>query len=258
MTPAPAVLVHDSPEQLAEAVCARLLTSLVDIQSSGEVPRWVLTGGSIADRVYAAIASSAARDAVDWSRVEFWWGDERFLPEGHEDRNETQARHALLDHVQADETRVHPIPGSDRTDEPELAAAAYEQTLKSNALARHDGDTPLFDLVMLGVGPDGHVASLFPERPALQDERGAVGVREAPKPPPLRVSLTLRTLSHAREVWFVVSGQDKADAVHQALSGAGVFQVPAAGPSGQQRTLWLLDRPAASQLPADLPRPASP
>ncbi|MBA2444426.1 MAG: 6-phosphogluconolactonase [Nocardioidaceae bacterium] len=258
MTAAPSVLVHHSPGQLAEAVCARLLTSFVDIQSAGQVPRWVLTGGSVADRVHAAIASSAARDAVDWSRVELWWGDERFLPDGHKDRNITQARRALLDHVNVDETRVHPMPAADVMDDPDLAAAAYEQTLKSNASALDHGDTPRFDLVMLGVGPDGHVASLFPEQPALHDERAVVAVRGAPKPPPTRISLTMATLCHSREVWFVVVGAEKAQAVHNALSGAGVLQVPAAGPHGEQRTLWLLDRAAASGLPANLPRHSSP
>jgi len=255
MTAELSVLVHHSPEQLAEAVCARLLTSFVDIQSAGQVPRWVLTGGSIADRVHAAVAASAARDAVDWSRVELWWGDERFLPDGHEDRHVTHARRALLNHIAIDQTRVHPMPAADVIDDPDLAAAAYEQTLRSNAAASDHGGTPLFDLVMLGVGPDGHVASLFPEQPALHDDRAVVAVRDAPKPPPTRLSLTMQTLGHAREVWFVVSGADKAQAVQLALSGGGVFQVPAAGPRGKQRTLWLLDRAAASQLPAEVSQP---
>lgn len=246
------VLVHDSPDQLAAAVCARLLTSFIDIQADQRIPQWVLTGGSIADRVHRAVASSAARDAVDWSRVELWWGDERFLPEGHDDRNETQARQALLSRVDVDETRVHPVPASDRIDDPELAAAAYEQTLKSNASAVNHDSTPMFDLVMLGVGPDGHVASLFPERAALHDERAVIAVRDAPKPPPIRISFTMATLRNAREVWFVVTGEDKAQAVQLALIGAGAFQVPAAGPRGEHRTLWLLDGPAAADLPADL------
>ncbi|MBA3265699.1 MAG: 6-phosphogluconolactonase [Nocardioidaceae bacterium] len=255
---APSVLVHHSSDQLVEAVCARLLTSFVDIQASGQVPQWVLTGGGIADRVHAAVAASAARDAIDWSRVEIWWGDERFLAAGHEERNETRARRALLDSVGLDETRVHPMPAADVIDDPDQAAAAYAQTLSSNASPTDHGATRLFDLIMLGVGPDGHVASLFPEQPALHDDRAVVAVRGAPKPPPTRISLTMPTLCHAREVWFVVSGEDKARAVHLALAGAGMFQIPAAGPRGEQRTLWLLDRAAASQLPAGLSRLASP
>lgn len=256
----PSVLVHRSPDELAESVCARLITTLVDIQSSGRVPTWVLTGGTIADRIHAAVAASPARDAVDWARVELWWGDERFLASGHADRNETQARLALLDALPLDPVRVHPMPAADHVDgDAERSAQIYADALQEAAQPEDHAGSPTFDIVMLGVGPDGHVASLFPEQPALyEEERTAVAVRGAPKPPPTRITLTMRTLQRAREVWFVVAGEDKARAVHLALSGAGTVQVPAAGPRGQHRTLWLLDRLAASQLPPDLPRPASP
>jgi 6-phosphogluconolactonase len=259
LTPEPTVLVHRTPDELAEAVCARLVTALVDAQSAGRVPRVVLTGGSIADRIHAAVAGSPARDAVDWSRVELWWGDERFLPSGDPDRNETQARKALIDHLRVDDARVHPMAASDSVgDDPDRAADLYASELAAAAEPQDHGDVPTFDIVMLGVGPDGHVASLFPERPALYDERTVVAVRNSPKPPPTRISLTMPTLARGREVWFVVAGEDKAKAVHLALAGAGVVQVPAAGPRGTSRTLWMLDRDAASQLPAGLTRLASP
>jgi 6-phosphogluconolactonase len=257
---APTVLVHHSPAQLAEAVCARLITTLVDVQSTGRVPHWVLTGGTIAEEIHASIAASPAHDAVDWSRVELWWGDERFLPDGDPDRNETQARAALLDHVRLDPARVHPMAPSDAVDgDPDVAAAQYAETLRAAARPEDHGDVPTFDVLMLGVGPDGHVASLFPERPALYEESATViSVRNSPKPPPTRVTLTMPVLQRAREVWFVVSGEGKAQAAHLALSGAGEKQIPAAGPHGLQRTLWLLDRPAASQLPVGITRLASP
>jgi 6-phosphogluconolactonase len=259
LTSEPTVLVHRTPDELAEAVCARLITTLVDAQASGRVPHWVLTGGSIADRIHAAIATSPARDAVDWPRVELWWGDERFLPSGDPDRNETQARDALLDTLRLDPARVHHMLASDEVgDDPDRAAEAYVDALSAAARPEDHGPVPTFDVVMLGVGPDGHVASLFPERPALYEERTAVAVRNSPKPPPTRITLTLPALRQAREVWFVVAGDDKAKAVHLALGGAGVVQVPAAGPRGLQRTLWLLDKAAAAQLPAGLGRVASP
>jgi 6-phosphogluconolactonase len=256
----PTVLVHQTPGELAEAVCARLITTLVDIQSSGRIASWVMTGGTIADRIHATVAASSARDAVDWSRVEFWWGDERFLPAGDAERNETQARRALLDHIRADPARVHPIPACDAVDDdPDRAASAYAQELRQAARPEDHGEVPTFDILMLGVGPDGHVASLFPEKPALYEEaRTVVAVRGSPKPPPTRLTLTMPSLKRAREVWFVVAGDDKAKAAHLALSGAGEIQIPAAGPRGLQRTLWLLDRAAASQLPAALARIASP
>ena len=256
---APTVVVHTSADVLAESVCARLLTTLVDAQSSGRVPHLVLTGGSIADRVHRAVAASPARDAVDWSRVELWWGDERFVPAGDEERNDAAALTALLGSLPLDPSRVHPMPSAEEYGgDPEAAAAAYAEALAAAARPEDHGPVPMFDVLMLGVGPDGHVASLFPERPALYDERPVTAVRGSPKPPPTRLTLTLPSLQHAREVWFVVSGRDKARAVHLALSGAGVVQVPAAGPVGRQRTLWLLDRDAASRLPPNLHRLASP
>ncbi len=258
MTAPVSVAVHRSPELLAEAVCARLVTALVDVQSAGRVPRLVLTGGSIANRIFAAVAASPARDAVDWRRVELWWGDERFVPPDDEERNELQARQSLLDHVALEPTLVHPMPSTADADDVDEAAERYARALAAARDPEDRAAVPTFDVVMLGVGPEGHVASLFPERPALYDERPVVGVRGSPKPPPNRISMTMPTLCSTREVWFVVAGGEKARAVHLALGGAGTVQVPAAGPHGQQRTLWLLDRDAASELPPDLPRLASP
>ncbi len=257
--PDPTLLVHRNADVLAEAVCARLLTRLVDLQAAGRTPHWVLTGGTIADKVYRALARSDAKHAVDWSRVEFWWGDERFVPSDDDDRNELQARRAFLDGIAVEASLVHPMPAQDSADaDPDEAAETYAAELAAAAAPEDHDVLPLFDVLMLGVGPDGHVASLFPERPALYDDRVVVAVRGAPKPPPTRLSLTMRALQHAREVWFVVSGEDKAGAVRMALSGGGVVQVPAAGPRGRVRTLWLLDKAAASQLPAGLSRIASP
>ena len=252
--PSPTVIVHRSPEELASAVCARLITTLVDVQSAGRVAHWVLTGGTIADKIHAAVATTAARDAVDWSRVEFWWGDERFVAADDDDRNERQARQALLDQLRVDPDRVHPMPSADTGLDAEAAAEAYAETLRAATRPEDHGVVPTFDVVMLGVGPDGHVASLFPERPALYDERPVTAVRGSPKPPPTRVTMTMPTLQHGREVWFVASGEEKAKAVHLALSGAGVVQIPAAGPRGRERTLWLLDQAAASELPSGLAR----
>jgi 6-phosphogluconolactonase len=113
-------------------------------------------------------------------------------------------------------------------------------------------------VLLLGVGPDGHVASLFPGTPGLYDERVVVPVRGAPKPPPTRLSLSLQAINAAREVWLVTAGEEKAAAVRMALSGAGPTAIPAAGAKGRSRTLWLLDRAAASRLPASLSRIASP
>lgn len=257
---APTVLVHRDADLLAQAVAARLVTRLVDVQSGAGAASLVLTGGGMGSAVLAALAASPARDAVDWHAVELWWGDERFLPGGHPDRNETQARAALLDSVDLAPERVHPMPASDGPDggDPEAAAMRYAAELQAATRPEDHGDVPAFDVLLLGVGPDGHVASLFPGMPALYEDRSVVAVRGAPKPPPTRITLTLPAIRTAREVWLVAAGMEKAPAVRMALAGAGPVQVPAAGAIGRQRTLWLLDRAAAAQLPTSLARPASP
>jgi 6-phosphogluconolactonase len=258
----PTLLVHRDADLLARAAAARLVTALVDVQAAQGEASVVLTGGGVGIATLAALAESPARDAVDWSRLDVWWGDERFLPAGHDERNDTQARAALLDAVPLDRRRVHPMPASEGPDavtEPEAAAEAYAETLAAAARPEDHGPVPAFDVMLLGLGPDAHVASLFPESPALYEhERSVVAVRGAPKPPPVRLSLTLPAIRRAREVWFIVAGRDKADAVRLAFSGAGHVQVPAAGAAGTRRTVWLLDAAAASQLPAGLSRVASP
>jgi 6-phosphogluconolactonase len=249
MSPEARVVIHADPKVLAEAVAARLAVRLVDAQAERGLASIVLTGGRIAAAVYQALRDSPARDAVDWSRVDIWWGDERFLPAGDPERNETQARDALLDSLPLDPARVHPMPASDGPDgsDPEAAAARYADEL---AAAARPGTArlPHFDLVMLGVGEDGHVCSVFPEHPAAYESRPVTAVRGSPKPPPTRITLTLPAVNTADEVWLVAAGQDKASAVGMALTGAGPVQLPAAGVHGVERVLWLLDRAAAHEV----------
>jgi 6-phosphogluconolactonase len=243
----PEVVIHGTPELLAATTAARLVTKLVDIQSSGRIPAIALTGGGVGTKVLADLNASPARDAIDWSRVEIFWGDERFVPAADPDRNEKQAREALLDHIRVDPLRVHAMGASDGDfgDDVDAAAAAYGDIVDSR-----DG----LDLVMLGMGDEGHVASIFPESPAVYDTRPAVAVRNCPKPPPTRISLTLPTIRRATEVWIITAAASKAGAVAMALGGAGEVALPAAGATGRSRTLWLLDRASASALPAGISR----
>lgn len=242
-------------------MAARLVTRLVDAVAAKGMASVVLTGGGIGTKVLAELAAAPARDAVDWRRVEVWWGDERFLPAGHPERNETGARSALLDHVDVLPGHVHPMRGPDGPDgaNPEAAAERYARELAAAAEPQDRYGIPRFDVLMLGIGPDAHVASLFPGLPALYEEdRTVVAVRGAPKPPPVRLSLTLPAIRAAADVWILASGQEKAGAVRLALSGAGPVQVPAAGARGSAQTLFLLDRAAAAEVPAQLSRFASP
>ncbi|WP_166847476.1 6-phosphogluconolactonase [Isoptericola sp. BMS4] len=252
-TPAPhdpLVVVHPDAGTLAQAAAARLLTRLLDVQSVRSPVHVVLTGGTVGIRTLAAVADSPLRGAVDWSAVHLWWGDERFLPDGDPDRNATQARAALLDTLVADSglppAHVHemPAPGTvvdgATVTTPEESAAAY-----ATELARYGDPLPRFDVLLLGMGPDGHVASLFPGHEALGAAGVAVGVHGSPKPPPERVSLTFDAVRRAREVWVVAAGAEKSAQAAAALARGPVAEVPAAGATGSERTLWLLDAAAA-------------
>lgn len=253
---APQVLVHADPALLADAIAARLVTKLVDAQAAAGTASIVLTGGGTGIAVLERLRATPAHDAVDWSNVHIYWGDERFLPEGHPDRNETQAREALLDHVQLDPTKVHAMAASDGEfgDDPDAAADAYAELLARNARPEDHTPVPAFDVCLLGVGEEGHTASIFPSSPAVYEtERTVVAVRNCPKPPPTRVSLTLPAIRSANEVWLLTAGASKSSAVALALSGAGEVQLPAAGATGRRRTLWLLDRAAAARLPKQPP-----
>ena len=266
MSADPRVSIHPDSAVLMAAIAARLITKLVDIQDKYGEATVVLTGGSMGIGSLKAVAESPACPAVDWSKVNFWWGDERFVAADDPERNARQAHDALLAHINADPARVH-VPGATgEFGSPEEAAADYARRLGEAAAAEHAADMsddrperapalPRFDIVLLGVGPDAHVASLFPEQAGIREkELSVVGVRNSPKPPPERVSLTLPAINTASEIWMVVAGEDKAGAVGLALAGANPVQVPAAGPRGRDETLWLIDENAAARVPAQLVR----
>jgi 6-phosphogluconolactonase len=250
-TATPEVLVHSDADVLAAAAAARLLTRLVDLQSHRSPVHVVLTGGTVGIATLRAVADSPVRDAVDWSGVHLWWGDERFLPAGDADRNETQARAALIDALgdALPAANVHAVPGpSDDVPDGEAAARAYAAELRAHAA--DDGLAPRFDVLLLGMGPDGHVASLFPERSSLYEANLlVVAEHDSPKPPSERVSLTFPLIRSAREVWVVAAGAEKAPAVARALAGDDVRTTPAAAARGQERTLWLVDVASAAELP---------
>jgi 6-phosphogluconolactonase len=253
------VLRHPDVEDLTEAAAARLITTIVERQAAAGSASVCLTGGRVGTAVLTAVAASTACDAVDWRLVDVWWGDERYLPLGDPERNDTGARAALLDHVDLDPARIHSMPTpAESGGDIDAAASAYAEELAAASRHEDHGPAPAFDVLMLGIGPDAHVASLFPEQPALHDTRSCTAVRGAPKPPPSRLSLTFPTIQRAKQVWILASGSEKASAVRLALTeGAGVFQVPAAGARGRERTLFLLDEPAASKLPSVMGRPSA-
>lgn len=242
-------IVHPDAESLAHAAAARIITALIDLQSSQRPVHLVLTGGTVGIATLAALAESPARRSVDWSGIHLWWGDERYLPAGDPDRNEVQAHRVLLDSLQASgelpRANVHTMPAATDGVSVHDAAAQY-----AAQLAEFGGGAavPPFDIVMLGVGPDAHVASLFPGSPAVSAPGTAVGISDSPKPPPKRVSLTFTAIRSAKQVWLIAAGGEKADAVKQAWLAVPAAVAPAGHATGRDLTLWLLDSAAAAQL----------
>ena len=241
------VLVAPDHESLAAAVAARVITGLVDALAARPVAHLCLTGGTIGTDSLAAITQSPAHTAVDWSRVHIWWSDERFEPTGDPLRNVTGARAAFLDHVPLTPAHVHPMPASGALwgDDVNAAAAAYATELQNVGAGT---EVPVFDLLLLGVGPDGHVASLFPGLPEIDAPGTVCAVTGSPKPPPVRISFTLATINVAREVWLVASGAEKAHAIGAAITQGSASHLPSGMVHGTQRTLALLDVAAASEL----------
>ena len=254
--PSPRLSVAADAQRLATVVAERTLGVLASAQQAHGRAAIAFTAGSIMEQVWSVIADSAqARrsDQVDWSLVDVFWGDERFVPADSADRNDGPANRLLFDRAPFSEARQFPMPTSNGRygDDLDAAAAGYAADLAGARRADDEGELPNFDVVLLGLGPDGHCASLFPGHPGLFDDSGPViAVRQSPKPPPNRISLSFRGLAQARAVWFVASGAGKADAVALAWSGAGPVVVPSAGPRGQLETLWLIDEAAAAELPS--------
>jgi 6-phosphogluconolactonase len=251
MSNARRVLVHADKQTLAGSVAARFITKMVDLLDQQSEVNVVLTGGSVGTAVLAAINESPARDTIDWSRVALWWGDERWLARGDHERNDTGAREALLDHVALLPHNIHWAPAPE--DGGDLDAAALTYSAELAAAAPEGAEYPRFDITFLGVGPDGHVASLFPETASIRvTDATVVAVRNSPKPPPERLSLTLPVLNSSDRIWLVLSGPDKAAALGLALAGASTLEVPVAGVEGRLRTVFFVDQEASAEVPQEL------
>ena len=245
------VVIDQSAAAVAERVADRFLARVKARTRNGRIAHVALTGGSMGGVVLQAVAQHPKASQTDWSLVHFWWGDERFVPSDDADRNAVQARNALLDHIDVPAENVHEIAAADSGLSLDEAATAY-----SDELARFgsDGEAwPSFAVCFLGVGADGHIASLFPDRAEVTvTDAAALAVRDSPKPPPERVTLTRPVINSSKRVWLVLTGADKASALGLALAGASYTNVPAAGAKGRKRTVFFVDEAAASEVPEDL------
>ena len=245
------LLVHPDKPTMAASVADRFIVKLGKLLVDSETVDVVLTGGTMGSAVLAAVNASADRDTVDWTRIRFWWGDERWLPRGDPERNETQAREALLNHLDIDESAIHAFAASDDGIDLDAAAVAYADELRANAAP--GSELPRFQITFLGVGPDGHIASLFPERSGIREKDATViAVRNSPKPPPERLSLTLPVINSSERIWAVLAGADKASALGLVLAGVSAYEVPAAGANGVRRTDLHVDSEASAEVPESL------
>lgn len=222
------IVVVDDADAAAQRAAERLAEAA---RAGGHL---VLTGGSTPRRAYEL----AAELEPDWSRVEVWWGDERCVPPDDDRSNYAMAKAALLDRLAVPPAAVHRMEGELGRDE---GAAAYEREL---------GSLERFDLVLLGLGPDGHVASLYPEQPTLDEtERRAIGAEAHLQPFVDRITLTLPPLCAARAVLFLVAGADKADAAVRAFAGEPSHATPGSlVRAAQGTTTALVDAAAAALL----------
>jgi 6-phosphogluconolactonase len=245
------VVVRPDPKSLATTVANRFLKRLVKRTAAGHETHVSLTGGTMGIGVLRAVGRSPQRSAVDWSRVHFWWSDERFVESASRDRNDVPADAALLDLIDVPAENVHRMAASDQGIDLDDGALAYARELERFA----DGENPwpTFDICFLGVGPDAHIASLFPDRSEIQvTDRSVLAVRESPKPPPERITVTRPVINSSKRVWLVMAGADKASALALALAGASYQSVPAAGAKGTRRTVFFVDVAAAQEIAPDL------
>ncbi len=237
-------MIYDSSDELALSVAHDfvdyLKTCRKERQLQGDVPRLniAVAGGFVTNTVLPALAELA--DQFDWSTVRLFWVDERFVPAMHPDRNDADAFRSFLPFLPGIET--HPMP-VDSGQGLSVARRDYEEDwdmLMANTF---------LDAVVLGMGPDGHIASLFPHHADIEDTRRVAAIDHSPKPPPQRLSLTLPVLLQARKIWVCAAGETKAHAVAEAWMGAPVRDIPASAFATVAHAAWYLDEDAAALLP---------
>lgn len=245
------VLVHPDKQALGASVAARFITKIIDVLDEQERADIAISGGSVSSLVLAAIGQSPARESVDWSKVHVWWVDERWVPADDADRNTVGTQADFFDHVDIPASNIHPMPASDGGLDIEAAATQYERELQD--AAPEGAVAPRFDITLLGVGPDGHTASLFPEFPQLTvTDRAVVTVDDSPKPPRQRLTVTYPVINASQRVWVILSGAEKASVLGLALAGASIEDVPVGGVQGRKRTVFFVDQDAARDVPENL------
>ena len=237
--------IVDGREAFIEAVASAAQTVICDAIARKGKAHVALTGGTMGIAVLTGFDVSTT-SPVDWSQVHFWWGDERFVEHESADRNCLQAREAFISAADVPEGNVHEMPAANSGLSLDEAASAYAHELSE--LAQAGSNLPEFDLTFLGIGPDAHVASLFPDHPDAKKPGTVVSVRNSPKPPPERISLTYSALNASKRIWVVACGADKAEAVALMMSNQGSLSVPSSCVNGRDETVLWADNAASSLI----------
>lgn len=238
------VVVADAAE-LADRAAQSIVDSALEAVAARGRFMLALAGGDTPRRTYARLAAAPRRDAMPWASTFVFFGDERCVPLDHADSNYRMARETLLDQVPLPSEQVFAMPGD--APDPDAGAVAYARTL-AQVLSLRRGEVPRFDLVLLGMGLDGHTASLFPGSPVLKEIfRPVAAVHATAAAIPQRITLTLPVLNAATNVLFLVSGPEKAKAVRAVLGERALLPAGMVQPE-KGRLVWMLDQAAASQL----------
>jgi 6-phosphogluconolactonase len=235
VSPVPAVRVFDDLQALSEAAAPWVADLLIDRVRTDGRASLVLSGGSTPGPLYGLLAERFAQ-RVPWPRVDLFWSDERYVPHDHPQSNYRLAKRALLDHVGIPAGQIHPMPTNFQA--PRDAALDYETTLATYFAGR----PAIFDVMLLGIGADGHIASVFAGSEAIATSRAVLAVR-APAEPPSRLTLTLPIIAAARRIGVLVAGSDKAPALAETFAGKA-SDLPAAKLARTAAPIWWVDRRA--------------
>jgi 6-phosphogluconolactonase len=229
----------DNASDVAKQAAIEIIATINQALKKQETFNIALTGGTVGILTLEVLGQQNELADLDLSKVHFWWGDERFVASESVDRNSNQARQALLDTIDVTSSNVHEFPSSDQGLDLETARTSFENEL----LTAFAGKSPKMDLTILGMGPDGHVASLFPGHE--HNRSLIVSEHNSPKPPAQRLSMSMDLINNSERIIFVVSGIDKAEAISSVHQDTDC-ELPAAKVSAQGETLWIIDQAAGS------------
>ncbi len=251
--PARIIRIFPDVESLSKAAAAEFVRCAGQAVAARGRFTVALSGGSTPKRLYQLLTTEPYRSQIDWGRVEIFWGDERCVPPDHKDSNYRMAREAMLTQLPISAEHVHRLE-AERADR-ETAARDYEAVLARVFGVNSGGEPPALDLILLGMGPDGHTASLFPHTQALDETHRWVVPNHVPQLNTDRLTLTRPILNRGREVLFLVAGDDKAERLAEVLAGsADPKRLPSQSIQPEGQLVWFIESAAAVRLPSSLAR----